>query len=201
MSPSASSAATVVIEPRPAAAADTATGKLGMWLFLVTDGMGFAGLLIAYAVLRVRATVWPDSEDRLVLAQVAFMTAALLTSSFTMTRALVAARTHRAVARTVWLLLTLGLGVAFLGGQALEYRHLLEGARPMRLGSDAFASTFYALTGYHGLHVAVGVVLLLGLLVGRVSRPRVWEVVGLFWHFVDLAWIPILSLVYLLPST
>jgi heme/copper-type cytochrome/quinol oxidase subunit 3 len=176
-------------------------GKVGMWWFLVTDAMGFGALLIAYAVLRVRADVWPDPHQRLAITQTAAMTAALVTSSLTMTLAVLAARAGRGGARVAWLVATLALGGAFLGGQALEYRRLLAGPHHMGLTADTFASTFYAVTGFHGAHVAAGVLVLAALLVARVSSPGKLEVAALFWHFVDLAWIPIFSFVYLLPVT
>jgi heme/copper-type cytochrome/quinol oxidase subunit 3 len=176
-------------------------GKIGMWMFLASDAMGFGGLLMAYAILRVRADQWPDAQERLAILQAAFMTAALVTSSFTITMALRAARAGRDTARLVWLAATIVLGISFLGGQALEYQHLVQGPNPMGLGTDLFASTFYAITGYHGLHVLAGVVMLVALLLASRPRPRTLEVVTIFWHFVDLAWIPIFSFVYLLPIT
>jgi cytochrome c oxidase subunit 3 len=191
----------------PAARADGArverasAGKVGMWMFLATDAMGFAGLLIAYGVLRVHADQWPDAAERLAVLQAALMTGALVTSSFTMTLAVRAARAGREGARAAWLATTVLLGAAFLGGQASEYRHLIAGPRPMVLQTDVFAATFYAVTGYHGLHVLAGVVILAGLLVAGRRRTRSLEVAAIFWHFVDLAWIPIFSLVYLLPIT
>jgi heme/copper-type cytochrome/quinol oxidase subunit 3 len=176
-------------------------GKVGIWVFLATDAMGFAGLLLAYGILRVRADQWPDAQERLAVLQAAGMTAALVTSSFTVTMAARAARAGREVARAVWLAATIVLGVAFLGGQALEYQHLATGARPMVPSSDVFAGTFYAITGYHGLHVLVGVIVLMSLLLATRPRTRALEVAAVFWHFVDLAWIPIFSFVYLLPTT
>jgi heme/copper-type cytochrome/quinol oxidase subunit 3 len=167
-----------------------------MWTFLATDAMGFGAFFIAYAMLRVRAESWPDPRARLALAPVAAMTFALLTSSLTMTLAVRAARGR---ARAGWLLATLTLGLAFLVGELLEYRHLLAAVRPMRLGGDLFASTFYALTGYHGLHVLAGVVCLSAVLLRRAER-RTLEVVALYWHFVDLAWMPIFTFLYLLPT-
>jgi cytochrome c oxidase subunit 3 len=179
----------------------TSAGKIGMWTFLATDAMGFAGLLIATAVLRVHADDWPDAHERLDLLQAALMTAALVTSSFTMTLAVRAARAGRHGARTAWLVATLALGGGFLGGQAAEYRHLLEGSPPMGLRTDTFSGTFYALTGYHGLHVVAGLLVVVTLLVAGRGRARALEVAAIFWHFVDLAWIPIFSFVYLMPNT
>jgi heme/copper-type cytochrome/quinol oxidase subunit 3 len=198
--PGATAAPPVPFE-RPGVLETASPGKIGMWTFLATDAMGFAGLLLAYGVLRVHADQWPDAQERLAVPQAALMTAALVTSSFTATLALRAARAGREGARAAWLAVTALLGAAFLAGQAFEYRHLLSGPRPMRLGADAFASTFYVVTGYHGLHVLAGVLILLGLLLSGRGRARSLEVATIFWHFVDLAWIPIFSFVYLLPVT
>jgi heme/copper-type cytochrome/quinol oxidase subunit 3 len=129
----------------------------------------------------------------------AVMTAALVTSSFTMTLAARAARDGRDP--TGWLGATLALGGAFLAIQGLEYHHLLTGPRVMGLSTDTFSGTFYAITGYHGLHVLAGLALVAWLFVAGRSRARAVEVVAIFWHFVDLAWIPIFSLLYLLPVT
>jgi cytochrome c oxidase subunit 3 len=171
-------------------------GVAGMWTFLATDAMGFGGLFIAYAMLRVRAESWPDPRARLALAPVAAMTLALLTSSLTMT---LAVRAGRGRARAGWLAATLAFGLVFLVGELLEYRHLWTAATPTRVGSDIFASTFYALTGYHGLHVLAGVVCLSVVSLRRAGQ-RTLEVVALYWHFVDLAWMPIFTFLYLLPT-
>jgi cytochrome c oxidase subunit 3 len=177
-----------------------ATGKLGMWVFLVTDAMGFGALWIGYAVLRVRADVWPHPRERLALPAAAALTVVLLASSLTMSLAVLAAGARRARARAAWLGVTLLLGLGFLGGQIFEYHHLATGAQAMGLARDTYASTFYALTGYHGLHVLAAVIYVSALLVRGAGEPRTLEVAALFWHFVDLAWIPIFSFVYLLPT-
>ena len=176
-------------------------GRVGMWVFLATDAMGFAAMLMAYGILRVHADQWPDAQERLAVLQAAGMTAALVTSSFTVTMAARAARAGREVARAVWLAATIVLGVAFLGGQALEYQHLATSAKPMVPATDVFAGTFYAITGYHGLHVLAGVIVLMSLLLATRPRTRALEVAVVFWHFVDLAWIPIFSFVYVLPTS
>jgi cytochrome c oxidase subunit III len=167
-----------------------------MWIFLATDAVGFGALLIAYAWLRVRAASWPDPRDRLALAPAAIMTFVLLGSSLTMA---LAAGAQRPGARRGWLLATLLLGLAFLAGGAIEYAHLMTGARAMGLGTDVYASTFYALTGFHGAHVLAGVAALGSLLARRAGRGAL-VVMGLYWHFVDLAWMPIFTFLYLLPS-
>jgi len=167
-----------------------------MWTFLATDAMGFAGLFVAYSVLRVRADVWPDPRAHLGLELAAVMTFGLLASAFTMTQA---TRATVARARLGWLFVTAALGLAFLGAELAEYRRLWTAADPVRIGTGLYGGTFYALTGYHGLHVAAGIVCLLAVAL-RGARPRTLEVVALYWHFVDLAWMPIFTFLYLMPT-
>jgi len=167
-----------------------------MWTFLATDAMGFAGVLIAYGFLRVRADVWLDARARLELGPAAAMTFALLLSSLTMTLATRAASVR---ARRGWLLATLALGAGFLAGAAIEYVHLLASAAPMGLSSDLFASTFYVVTGFHGLHVLAGVVGVAFMLRAKHGAQAV-ETMALYWHFVDAAWMPIFSFIYLWPA-
>jgi cytochrome c oxidase subunit 3 len=178
------------------APAPETVGGAGMWTFLATDAMGFGGLFVAYGILRVRADIWPDPRSRLALAPAAAMTFALLTSSLTLTLATRAASSR---SRRLWLNATLVLGVAFLAGAAVEYRHLFGGAAPMGLASDLFASTFYLLTGFHGLHVLAG---LIGI--GFMSRAKAdvqaLNTMALYWHFVDAMWMPIFSILYLWPG-
>jgi cytochrome c oxidase subunit III len=173
-------------------------GAAGMWTFLATDAMGFGGLLIAYGVLRVRAGVdtWPDPRARLALAPAAAMTFALLLSSLTMTLATRAPTVGR---RRGWVLATRALGVAFLGGGAFEYAHLLGGAPAMGLTADLFASTFYVVTGFHALHVLAGVVAVSFMLRAKIGAQAM-ETTALYWHFVDAAWMPIFSIIYLWPA-
>jgi heme/copper-type cytochrome/quinol oxidase subunit 3 len=168
----------------------------GMWTFLATDAMGFGGLLVAYGVLRARAAAgaWPAPRSRLALGPAAAITFALLTSSLTMTLAMRAPGIRE---RRRWLLATLALGVAFLAGAATEYGHLLGGAS-MGLASDLFASTFYVITGFHGLHVLAGVVGI-GFMLRAKHGAQAIETMGLYWHFVDVAWMPIFSVIYLWP--
>jgi heme/copper-type cytochrome/quinol oxidase subunit 3 len=187
----------------PAVFGGASGGKIGMWIFLVTDGMGFGAMLMAYGVLRARADRWPDPGRWLNLPLAAAMTLALLTSSLTVLLALAAARAERRWAAAGWLAVTVACGLAFLGGQGYEYHHLLSDSPRVGLGADLFGSTFYLVTGFHGLHVLAGVIYL-GLLAFRSARKplgsRLLEVAALFWHFVDLAWVPIFTFVYLLPA-
>ena len=167
-----------------------------MWTFLATDVMGFGGLFIAYAVLRVRAESWPDPRERLALAPAAAMTFVLLASSLTMTLATRAAERRP---RLIWLGATLALGVAFLAGAVAEYAHLAGGASPMGFSSGLFASIFYALTGYHALHVVAGLVGVAFMCRAKVKRQAL-ETMALYWHFVDIAWMPIFTFIYLVPA-
>ena len=169
-----------------------------MWTFLAIDAMGFGGLLIAYGVLRVRAGVdtWPDPRARLALAPAAAMTFALLVSSLTMTLATRArtcgrggsgcSRRWRSASRS-W------------RARPLEYRHLLAGAPAMGLSTDLFASTFYVVTGFHALHVFAGVVAVSFMLRAKIGAQTL-ETMALYWHFVDAAWMPIFSFIYLWPA-
>jgi len=171
-------------------------GATGMWTFLATDAMGFGALFIAYGMLRVRADVWPDPRTRLDLSPAAAMTFALLTSSLTMT---LATRATTLQGRRTWLMATLVLGLAFLTGATLEYAHLLTAPAPMGVTTDLFASTFYMLTGFHGLHVLAGVIGVGFMLRAKYGAQAV-DTMGLYWHFVDAAWMPIFSMVYLWPA-
>lgn len=170
-------------------------GSIGMWTFLATDAMGFGGLFIAYGFLRARADTWPDPRAHLSLVGAAAMTFALLASAFTVGEA---ARAVTPRARAGWLAATLLLGAAFLGGEVAEYARLWSAAAPVRLG-ELYGATFYVLTGYHGLHVAAGLGWLVTALWGRSPRRAV-EVGALYWQFVDLAWTPIFTFLYLVPA-
>ena len=185
------------VEAHPSGEAESRlrTGPSGMWVFLATDAMGFGGLFVAYGFLRARAQTWPDPRAHLALGGSAVMTFALLVSAFTVVEA---GRAVTARGRAVWLAVTAALGLAFLGGEIAEYARLWTAATPVRLG-DLYGATFYLLTGYHGLHVAAGVAWLLAALVGTGPRRAV-EVGALYWQFVDLAWMPIFTFLYLVPS-
>jgi len=193
--PPAEAALVVSAPPRDGA------GRIGMWIFLITDGMGFGALLLAYGVLRARAAGWPDPMERFMIPVAAAMTLALLTSSLAVLLALSAADRGRGGAARAWLVATMLCGVGFLGGQAFEYRHLIQGTLPMGLTSGLFASLVYVITGFHGLHVVAGLLVLGGVTLSRggAAWSRRVEVAALFWHFVDVAWVAIFTFIYLLP--
>jgi cytochrome c oxidase subunit 3 len=179
------------------------TGKVGMWIFLVTDAMTFGGLLLAYGILRAGNKEWPVPTTVLGIPFTAFMTFVLIVSSLTMVLGLDAAKRGDRRGTVKWLVATAGGGVFFLCGQIYEYRHLIH--EGFTLPSGNFPATFYVITSFHGGHVFTGVCYLLITAFG-VSRGKhlendanFVEITGLFWHFVDLIWILVFTLVYLIP--
>jgi cytochrome c oxidase subunit 3 len=178
--------------------------KLMMWFFLVTDALLFAGFLAAYGFVRLAAGSWPDRTEVFSLPFIGFMTFVLITSSATMATAVGAAhRRNLSLARTFVLLTALG-GATFLGCQAWEWAGVIqEGARLASnpWGVPAFSAFFFMITGLHGTHVLIGVAILL-LLASRLRAGQATgagvELAGLYWHFVDLVWVFIFTLFYLI---
>lgn len=181
------------------------TAKVGMWIYLVTDAMTFAGLLLAYAILRAGNPHWPMRDLVSKFLGIPFtgvMTFVLIVSSLFMVLALDAAKRQRRKETVKWLLATAGGGAFFLGGQVYEYAHLIH--KGFTLQAGALPASFFVVTSFHGAHVFTGVTYLLIIAFG-VSRGRHLsndathvEIAGLFWHFVDLIWILVFTLVYLL---
>jgi cytochrome c oxidase subunit 3 len=187
--------------------------KTMMWIFIVTDGLLFSGLLCGYAFLRMaRSLPWPKQTEVFSMPFIALMTFILITSSATMGTAVGASRLGDRRTATRFLFLTILGGAAFLGCQAYEWTHIIgEGARLTGAlpGSELahlgvppqFPATFFVLTGFHGSHVFSGLVILTitairtGL--GKTPAQGV-EMAGLYWHFVDLVWVFIFTLFYLL---
>ena len=178
--------------------------KLMMWLFLVTDSLLFAGFLGGYAFARMASdTPWPDREAIFSLNFITAMTFLLITSSTTMASAVLAARHgDRAKARLL-LLVTAIMGLVFLGMQAYEWTHFIgDGARldGNPWGVPAFSAYFFLITGFHGTHVLIGVLVLLLTAMrslGRENASEMVEVAGLYWHFVDLVWVFVFGCFYL----
>ena len=181
--------------------------KLAMWFFLLSDLLTFVGLLLGYGILRAAATTWRHpGEPALNLPFTLLLTAVLIVSSVTMLAARDAAQAGDRRRASRWLLATALGGGLFLLGQYAEWFGLGSPglmAEGLRFGRSPYASTFYAITGFHGLHVLAGVVYLLAVLrrnaAGRASPGEV-ELVGLFWHFVDLVWNLVFTFLYLAPG-
>ena len=182
---------------------DVSWQKLMMWFFLVTDALLFAGFLAAYGFERLASPTWPEQGEVFTMALIGVMTFVLITSSATMATAVSAA--HKGDLKTAarFVLFTAVGGALFLGMQAYEWTNLIqEGARLTAnpWGTAAFSAFFFMITGFHGTHVLIGVILLSVLTVrvkaGRTGGPGV-ELVGLYWHFVDLVWVFIFTFFYL----
>lgn len=182
-------------------------GKFGMWIFLAGDAMSFGALLIVYGSLRSATTNWPNPAETLGISLTAFMTFLLIVSSLTMVKALSAAKNGDNSNLKKYLGLTILGGVLFLGLQAYEWTHLIQqglGFAENPWGSGLFGTSFFSITGFHGMHVTGGIIYLSIVLVnaqkGKFSADNynLVELVGLYWHFVDLVWILVFTLVYLI---
>ncbi|MEX1024585.1 MAG: heme-copper oxidase subunit III [Planctomycetota bacterium] len=176
-------------------------GKFAIWLFLATEVMFFAGLIGAYIVLRSATESWPNPEERLAVDITAFNTFVLIVSSWLMVKALFAAEAGDRSGILKWLGLTILGGTLFVSIQVYEYIVLFgEGNLPR---TDLFWSTFYLMTGFHGTHVVVGLIWLICAWVAAARgkyTPKNYlglELAGLYWHFVDLVWVLLFTIVYL----
>ncbi len=174
----------------------------GFWVYIMSDCVLFASLFATYAVLQGGTFGGPSGKDFFSLPFVLIETVILLTSSFTCGLAMLAAYGKRVRTLLVLLAVTLLLGIAFLGMEFTEFSHLIsEGHGP---GRSAFLSSFFALVGTHGLHVFLGSLWLLVLIVQIFFRgvtPMILSKLScfsLFWHFLDIIWIFLFTLVYLM---
>jgi heme/copper-type cytochrome/quinol oxidase subunit 3 len=196
----------VAVWPRDAQYGTATPGKVGMWVFLVSDAFSFGGMLIAEGILRAGSPTWRQpGEPALGVLFTAGLTFLLICTSFTNVLAWAAAAEGRRRRAAVLLAVTALGGLLFLVGQYQEWFGLWgpglvhEG---LVFGRSARASTFYVITGYHGLHVAVGVFYILAVLAGWLRgtmTARHVEVLGLYWCFVDFVWVFVFSFVYLMP--
>jgi cytochrome c oxidase subunit 3 len=176
---------------------------LGMVLFIASEVMFFGGLFGAYFTIRSAATLWPpEGTPHLETWYAAVLTAILVSSSVTMQFGVWAIRRNEQRRLLLWLVASLLLGLAFLAGQANEYRTLIgEG---MTLSSGVFGSTFFTLTGFHGAHVAGGAAFILIVLLRARSGQftaryhDTVEMASYYWHFVDVVWLGLFSTIYLL---
>ena len=178
-------------------------GKLGMWLFLVGDAMSFGTLIVGYGIFRIMSPNWPVPAEVLGVNLTALMTFLLICSSVTMVKGLSAIQVGDMRGLKIFLGLTVLGGLFFLGLQAYEWTHLITHTLPhhgFTFTNHLFATTFFVLTGFHGMHVTGGVIynscVLVACVRGRYGAREV-EIAGLYWHFVDLVWILIFTFVYL----
>ena len=201
-------------------------GKAMIWIFLVSDTFIFSMFLISYMTVRASTTVpWPDPSEvfaltiwgtKMPLILIAIMTFILISSSGTMAMAVNFGYRRDRVKTAVLMLATAAFGATFVGMQVFEWTKLImEGVRPWGnpMGAAQFGSSFFMITGFHGLHVSVGVLFLViiarkvwrgdfdrnrrGFFTSRKGNYEVVEIMGLYWHFVDLVWVFIFALFYL----
>ena len=187
----------------------TATGitntKLGMWVYLASDCLLFGGLISTYLLYRNRPGIpglsgSPVRMSSLYNIPFTSMTAfILLMSSLTMVLAVNSINRHQIDRMRLWLGATAGLGSLFLAGQVYEFTVFVK--EGLGFTTNVSSSAFFALTGFHGVHVAVGILMLvsmLGLSFRRKLDAESVEVIGLYWHFVDIVWVVIFTVVYLI---
>lgn len=172
--------------------------KVAVWWFLASEIMLFGGLIASYLVFRLGGPGWADASHHLSAPLAALNTLVLLTSSYTVVRAFVAAERGDARGLRTNLGLTVLGGLLFLGIKAVEYTtEIRAGFTP---SSGIFWSFYYTMTGLHALHVLGGIVVNVVVLVATASsleHPHRVELAGLYWHFVDLVWIFLFPLLYL----
>jgi cytochrome c oxidase subunit 3/cytochrome o ubiquinol oxidase subunit 3 len=186
----------------------TSTGlsnnKLAMWLFLGSECLLFGGLISTYMLYRGRHEGGPGPSQIFDVPLTSVSSFILLMSSLTMVLAVNSAKRKDDRNTNLWLVVTALLGSLFVGGQVYEFTSFYH--EGLGFTTSLFGSSFYTLTGFHGVHVTLGVIMLLAL-VGIINRDRVTgdkaevvEMIGLYWHFVDVVWVVIFTLVYLIPS-
>ncbi|HEY3238444.1 MAG TPA: cytochrome c oxidase subunit 3 [Acidimicrobiia bacterium] len=178
--------------------------KLGMWAFLASECLFFGALISSYLLYRTRGPEGQRPHDVYDIPYTSVSSFVLLMSSLTMVLALAAIQRGDHQRLRIWLLATALLGTVFIGGQVYEFTVFTE--KGLNLSSSVAATSFFVLTGFHGMHVTVGILWLLSL-VGMSLRGQVpversldVEIAGLYWHFVDIVWIVIFTIVYLVPA-
>ena len=186
----------------------TATGvtnkKLAMWLFLASDCLFFGAFIATYLLYRGRDSVGPGPKELFDIPFTSATSFILLMSSLTMVLALAAIQRGDERRLRIWLMATALLGATFIAGQVFEFTEF--NAEGLDLDTNLFGSTFFILTGFHRAHVTVGIIWLMSLW-GMASQGRLKqgdsekvEIAGLYWHFVDVVWIVIFTVIYLVPQ-
>lgn len=173
----------------------------GLILFLIAEGMIFIGMFGAYLAFRFTIPIWPPlgtPERELLIPGI--NTIILIVSSFIMHNADTAIKKNNVIGMQIWFTLTSLMGAIFLTGQVYEYSHLEFG-----LTTNLYSSAFYVLTGFHGLHVAIGVLVILAVLWRSLNKEHYnsekhfgIQAAELYWHFVDVIWVALFVLLYLL---
>jgi cytochrome c oxidase subunit III len=182
--------------------------KFGMWLFIISDSLTFSALLMAYTYLRLASPEWPKPfhfSPSIIFSS--FMTFCLLSSSLTMVMAVHAMHHGNRKKTVAWILATIFFGGSFVGLHLTEWLNLIrnEHMTPFsnEWGEPLFGATFFGITGLHMTHVVIGVIYLsvIAFAVGRGKfKYEDVETAGLYWHFVDLVWMFVFPLVYLMSA-
>ncbi len=185
----------------------TSTGisntKLAMWVYLGSDCLLFGSLISTYLLLRHRSVGGPTPEAVFDIPFTSVSSFVLLMSSLTMALAVSSIVRGDVRLNRIWLATTAMLGAVFIGGQVYEFTTFYR--EGLGYTTNIFGSAFYTLTGFHGVHVSVGIIMLMSLLVMSLrgnlgpERAEAVETIGLYWHFVDIVWIIIFTVVYLIP--
>jgi len=174
----------------------------GFWLFLITDVILFGTLFATFVVLRLSTAGGPTPGDMIELPGIIASTFILLTSSFTSGLALLQMNKGNTKGLIGWLIVTALLGASFLYLEVTEFIHLVH--EGVNIGTSAYWSAFYTLVGTHGLHVTVGLVWMIGLMIQLRKRgitpvtKRKVNIISLYWHFLDVVWIFVFTVVYLM---
>ena len=178
--------------------------KLLMWVFLGSDCLFFGALIATYMVYRGQSLAGPYPIDIINVPVTTISTFVLLMSSFAMVQALAATHADNKRAIVGWLMATAILGSIFIGFQIVEFNTFKN--EGLTLGGNLFGATFFTLTGFHGAHVTLGIIWLVAMAIvankGRVGPNSALdiELLGLYWHFVDIVWIVIFTLLYLIAG-
>jgi heme/copper-type cytochrome/quinol oxidase subunit 3 len=186
----------------------TATGldsrKVAIWTFIGSECMFFASLIATYLVYHGRSLSGPTAGETLEIPLVTGGTAVLLFSSFFVVMALNGAQRGNRRSLLVWLSATVLAGLSFVGMQIYEFTHFVH--EGVTIKTNLFGATFYTLTGFHGTHVSIGVLWLATLLIlafrGKITPEKAinLEIAALYWHFVDVVWVVIFPVVYLMKD-
>src|SRR3954451_22704096 len=196
-------------EGHPPTATGVSNEKLAMWAFLGSECLLFGALISTYFLYRGRGPngggpIGVQPQDIYDIPYTSVSSFVLLMSSLTMVLALSAIQRGDMRRNRIWLLATAALGATFVGGQVYEFTSFIR--EGLTLKTNMFGSSFFVMTGFHGVHVTVGIIMLLSLanLSSRGKLPKekaeVVEIAGLHGHFVDVVWIVIFTVVYLIPS-